>query len=180
MKDEPSRPEDLRTRTKKYGLAAVAVFVRLPTGAQGAVMGRQMLRSATSVGAQYREACRARSNAEFISKLESALQELDETGYWLELLTESGTYDHPDARALLAEHLDLDLPVSVCRRLVLRGRQPIQAKMKIVSLEVSENVVKGRTRFDVGVEQLLECLCLRHVLRMRVLRRRGDASNPYQ
>jgi four helix bundle protein len=53
-------------------------------------LGRQLLRSGTSVGAQYREACRARSPAEFVSKLESANQELDETHYWLELLMEAG------------------------------------------------------------------------------------------
>ena len=103
MKDESARPEDLRTRTKRFGLASVALFVRLPKRPHADVMGRQMLRSATSVGAQYREACRARSNAEFVSKMESALQELDEAAYWLELLTESGTHDHPDARELLAE-----------------------------------------------------------------------------
>jgi four helix bundle protein len=54
------------------------------------VIGRQIVRSGTSVGAQYREASRARSAAEFISKMESATQELDETTYWLELLQESG------------------------------------------------------------------------------------------
>ncbi|HZN66612.1 MAG TPA: four helix bundle protein [Tepidisphaeraceae bacterium] len=66
-------------------------------------MSRQLLRCGTSVGAQYREACRARSDAEFISKMESALQELDESAYWLELLTESGIFNHPSALALLAE-----------------------------------------------------------------------------
>mgnify|MGYP003412905013 FL=1 len=54
------------------------------------VIGKQILRSGTSVGAQYREACRARSNSEFISKVQSSLQELDETAYWLELLVDGG------------------------------------------------------------------------------------------
>lgn len=62
----------------------------LPKSMPADVIGRQILRSGTSVGAQYREACRARSTAEFISKIESALQELDETQYWLELLIDSG------------------------------------------------------------------------------------------
>jgi hypothetical protein len=56
----------------------------------GDVLGRQLLRSGTSPGAQHREACRARSTAEFVSKLESAVQELDETAYWLELIADSG------------------------------------------------------------------------------------------
>ncbi len=66
-------------------------------------MSRQLLRSATSVGAHYREACRARSDAEFISKLEGGLQELDESAYWLEMLMESGIYDRPDAHQLREE-----------------------------------------------------------------------------
>ena len=52
------------------------------------MIGKQVLRSRTSVGAQYREACRSRSNSEFISKMQSSLQELDETAYWLELLSD--------------------------------------------------------------------------------------------
>lgn len=96
-------PEDLRQRTKRYALAIVRLYAVLPAGLAAQVMGRQMLRSGTSVGAQYREACRARSDAEFISKLESGLQELDETAYWLELLTESNTLPAIDTHALLSE-----------------------------------------------------------------------------
>src|SRR3954447_24742269 len=110
-------PEDLRVRTKRLGLAVIDLFVKLPTRPQGQVLGRQMLRSGTSVGAHYREACRARSDAEFISKMEGGLQELDETAYWLELITESGTYDGPDARNLLNEADELiRIFVSVVRK----------------------------------------------------------------
>jgi len=66
-------------------------------------MARQMLRSGTSVGAHYREAYRARSTAEFISKMEGALQELDETTYWLELLVETGQLSHKRLGPLMAE-----------------------------------------------------------------------------
>jgi four helix bundle protein len=62
----------------------------LPAGATGQVLGKQLLRSGTSVGANYRAACRARSNAEFRAKLEIIEEEADETVYWLELLVESG------------------------------------------------------------------------------------------
>ena len=105
MKDEEERigPEDLRTRTKRYALDVIAFYVVLPGTPQAQVMGRQMLRSGTSVGAHYREACRARSDAEFISKIEGGLQELDETAYWLELIVESRTRDLPEAHRLLAE-----------------------------------------------------------------------------
>ena len=89
MKDE-TRSEDLRTRTKHFGLRIIRLFVALPKTTEAQVLGKQLLRSGTSVGAHYREGHRARSNAEFISKLEGALQELEETAYWLELLSESG------------------------------------------------------------------------------------------
>src|SRR5438128_100240 len=88
MKDEQMSPEDLRTRTKKFGLRVIRLFGALPPTTEAQVVGKQLLKSGTSVGAQYREGCRARSTAEFISKLESALQELDESSYWIEMLSE--------------------------------------------------------------------------------------------
>jgi four helix bundle protein len=81
---------DLRTRTKKFALRSIKLYQSLPHGGEAQVIGKQVLRSGTSVGAQYREACRAKSPADFINKMEGSLQELDETAYWLELLVESG------------------------------------------------------------------------------------------
>ena len=78
--------EELKERTKALALRIIRLCSSLKRGATAGVIGRQLLRSGTSVGAQYREAARARSAAEFISKLESVTQELDETSYWLELL----------------------------------------------------------------------------------------------
>lgn len=89
MKVEGERT-DLKTRTKDFALRVIRLFGALPVSTEAQVIGKQMLRSGTSVGAHYREAARARSDAEFISKLEGGLQELDETTYWLELLIESG------------------------------------------------------------------------------------------
>ena len=85
--EEP--PYDLRERTKLFGLRIVRMFVALPKTVEARVLGKQVLRSGTSVGANYREAHRARSKAEFIAKIGDCLKELDETAYWLELLTES-------------------------------------------------------------------------------------------
>jgi four helix bundle protein len=84
-------PEDLRTRTKKYALRVIRLYRALPRrDAVANVLGKQLLRSATSVAAHYREACRAKSDLDFISKLEGAQQELDESDLWLELLADSG------------------------------------------------------------------------------------------
>jgi four helix bundle protein len=81
---------DLRRRMKAFALRIIRLYAALPKTTEAQVLGKQMLRSGTSAGAQHREAYRARSTAEFISKVESAIQELDETLYWLELLVEAG------------------------------------------------------------------------------------------
>lgn len=80
---------DLPDRTKQFALRIIALYRALPKQTEAQVIGRQVLRSGTSIGAHYREASRARSDAEFLSKIGVAPQELDETLYWLELLIES-------------------------------------------------------------------------------------------
>jgi four helix bundle protein len=80
---------DLTDRTKTFALSIIRNFVALPKTTEAQVIGKQVLRSGTSVGANYREAKRSRSKAEFISKIGDCLKELDETTYWLDLLTES-------------------------------------------------------------------------------------------
>ena len=70
----------------EFALRIIKLYAALPKTTEAQVLGKQILRSGTSVGAHYREACRAKSDADFISKIEGALQELDETLYWLELL----------------------------------------------------------------------------------------------
>jgi four helix bundle protein len=77
-------------RTKGFSLRIIRLYSKLPKSTVAQVIGKQVLRSATTAGAQYREANRAKSHADFISKIEGCLQELDETKYWLELLIESG------------------------------------------------------------------------------------------
>ena len=78
--------KDLRVRTRDFALRIIRLYSSLPKTTEAQVLGRQLLRSGTSVGAYYREATRARSTAEFVSKIEGGLQELEETAYWLELL----------------------------------------------------------------------------------------------
>jgi len=80
---------DLRDRTKRFALRIIRMYSALPNTGIAQVIGKQVLRSGTSAGAHYREACRSRSTAEFISKIGGGLHELDETDYWLELLVES-------------------------------------------------------------------------------------------
>ena len=89
MLNDEQKTSDLKQRTKQFALRIIRLYSSLGTSGAAAVIGKQLLRSGTSVGAQYREAARARSPAEFISKMQSATQELDESVYWMELLVES-------------------------------------------------------------------------------------------
>ena len=81
---------DLLERTKQFSLRVIRLYSALPETTECRVIGKQILRSGTSVGAHVREGKRSRSQAEMISKTEVALQELEETIYWMELLVESG------------------------------------------------------------------------------------------
>jgi four helix bundle protein len=87
---DAGRSSDLRLRTRAFAIRIVKLYTSLPKAAEAQVLGKQLLRSGTSVGAQYHEATRSRSSAEFISKIESGLQELEESVYWLNLLIDCG------------------------------------------------------------------------------------------
>ena len=91
-----SDKQAFRKRTKDYAVQIVKSFVELPKSKEEVrVLAKQMLRSGTSVGANYREASRARSNPDFISKIEICAQEADETQYWIELLKEGCGIEDP-------------------------------------------------------------------------------------
>ena len=99
--------QDLGDRTKAYALRIIRLYAALPKTTEAQVMGKQALHSGTSVGAQYREARRAKSDADFVSKIESGLQELDETAYWLELLGEAAIVKKELLQPLLNETQEL-------------------------------------------------------------------------
>jgi four helix bundle protein len=94
---------DLKERTKALALRVVRMYSRLPKTPAAQVLGKQVLRSGTSVGANYREADEGRSKAEFIAKMGDCLRELSETEYWLELLIESEITKPPVMAPLLEE-----------------------------------------------------------------------------
>ena len=96
MNQDESPPEsginkswDLKERTEEFALRIIRLYSALPQKTEAQVLGRQVLRAGTSVGAHYREAQWAKSDLGFISKIEGALQELEETAYWLSLLVRS-------------------------------------------------------------------------------------------
>lgn len=101
------RPRDIGERTKAFALRIIRLYVALPKTTEAQVIGKQVLRSGTSVGAHVREGKRSRSNAELISKIEGGLQELEETVYWLELLVDTGIVKTDRMKELLEEANEL-------------------------------------------------------------------------
>ncbi|HXX24961.1 MAG TPA: four helix bundle protein [Terriglobia bacterium] len=108
-------PGELQARTKAFALRVITLVDTLPRSTAGQVIGRQLLRSATSVGANYRAACRAQSHAEFAAKLSVVVEEADETLYWLELLHQSSLVKPMRLNDLLKEANEL-VAISVAAR----------------------------------------------------------------
>ena len=104
MQNAPmQRTNDLLERTKKFALAAIRFCEGLPKDETSRVLSRQLLRSGTSVGANYRAAHRAKSKADFISKMGTVLEEADESAYWIELLCDAGKVDSAKSTQLHRE-----------------------------------------------------------------------------
>jgi four helix bundle protein len=99
--------EHLKRRTKQFGLEVIKLVERLPNDQVSRVLSNQLLRSGTSVGANYRAACRAKSPADFISKLGNVEEEADESGYWLEMLVDAQKLTSAIAAPLLRESNEL-------------------------------------------------------------------------
>jgi four helix bundle protein len=95
--------EDLKKRTKQFGLRVIHLTGALPPSRAAGVIGRQLLRSGTSVGANYRAACRARTKPDFISKASIAIEEADESLYWMEMLVEAKLIHQEKLAALMKE-----------------------------------------------------------------------------
>lgn len=99
--------DELKIRTKKFALRIMRLCRALPKDDEGRIIARQLLRSGTSIGANYRAACRARSKADFISKIGIVLEEADETVYWLELVMEERLLSEPALRAIHKEATEI-------------------------------------------------------------------------
>jgi four helix bundle protein len=100
-------PQDLRTRTSDFALRIIKLYVSLPKSTVAQVIGKQVLRSGTSIGAHYREGHRAKSDADIVNKFETALQELDETDYWLDLLVKGDIVSSQKLESLIKETNEL-------------------------------------------------------------------------
>ena len=108
--------KDLKDRPKQFALRVIRLYRALPRNEEARVIGKQLLRSGTSIGANYRAACRGRSKAEFVAKLGIVLEEADETVFWLELLQESDIMNVQSLAPLVQEARELTaiFVASVC------------------------------------------------------------------
>lgn len=114
--------DDLKPRTKQFSLRVIHLCESLSSKASARVIANQLLRSATSVGANYRAARRARSTADFISKIGVVLEEADESVYWLELLKESGLVSEQKLSSLLHEAEEL-VAIFAASRITASGKR---------------------------------------------------------
>ncbi len=113
---------DLRERTTEFALRIVRMYKSLPKTTEAQILGKQVLRSGTSVGAQFRESQRAKSDADFINKLESVLQEADETAFWLELLVKA---EIVPAKKLEALRKEIDEIIAILVTIVTKVKKRI-------------------------------------------------------
>ena len=110
------RTADLKARTKQFALRVMKMVDTLPRTIQGRTIAKQIIRSATSVAANYRAACRARSRAEFIAKIGVVEEEADESCFWLELIIDSGLLTDERIRPLLSEAGELVAIMAASRK----------------------------------------------------------------
>ena len=115
------RTQQLLERTKSFALRIIRLFRSLPRTPEVQIIGKQLLRSGTSIGANYRSACRARSRAEFAAKIGVVLEEADETVYWLELLIDTGRVKKERLEGLLTEGREL-VAIFTAARYTMRNK----------------------------------------------------------
>ena len=116
-------PEAFKKRTQQFALRVIRLVERVPRGTPGEIIGKQLLRSATSVGANYRAACRARSPSEFCSKMGIVEEEADESIYWMELLVEAEIFRKELLSALIQEGNEILSMVVASIRTARRRKQ---------------------------------------------------------
>jgi four helix bundle protein len=117
--------KEFKTRTKKLGLRVIRLVEALPRDITTEVISKQLLRSATSVGANYRAACRAKSTADIINKLKVVEEEADETLYWLELLIDTEMISEARLKDLMVETNEI-IAMTVSSIKTLRNKQNVQ------------------------------------------------------
>ncbi len=134
--DTLNRAKQLQDRTKKFAVRIVKAFARLPKDEAARILGRQFLRSGTSVAANYRASCRARSGADFVSKISVVTEEADETLFWFEVLIESELINAKTVEPLMRE----------CEELLKIFSASLATAKSNRSILLNRKIVKSLTR----------------------------------
>jgi four helix bundle protein len=119
-----SKTEQLLSRTKGFAVRIVRLFRSLSRSPEAQVLGKQLLRSGTSVAANYRAACRARSRVEFVARIGVVAEEADESAFWIELLSDTGTMKKELLAELLKEAQELTAIFTASRQTAKQAGQP--------------------------------------------------------
>lgn len=115
--EKAARNEAFRQRTQAAALRVIRLYQQLPRSGEAEVLGKQLLRSATSVAANYRASCRARSGAEYFAKLSVCVEEADETQFWLELLSQAGIVIPARLLPLVQEYAAITAILTTARKI---------------------------------------------------------------
>ncbi len=138
-------PQQMKDRTKKFALRVIRATQSVPRNRLAGVLGGQLMRSGTSVGANYRAACRARSKAEFLAKLGIVEEEADESLYWMELLVEAGLVRKERISSLMQEANEI-VSITVASINTARKTTPRVAKKKSAIRNPKSEIKKGKMR----------------------------------
>ena len=122
MDDKASFNQAFRERTKAAALRVIRLFQQMPRTGEAQILGKQLLRSATSVAANYRAACRGRSGAEWFAKMSICLEEADETQFWLELLSDAEILPKPRLESLHQEFSEIVAILTTARKSYKDGK----------------------------------------------------------
>ena len=131
---ENQRAEELRQRTRSFGIEIIQLCGRFPRTVAGYVIARQLMRAATSVAANYRAACRSRSRNDFLSRISVVAEEADESQFWLDVSLAANVVQGEDVRRLLKEATELTAIFTASRATVKRGRATVMAILAVMAL----------------------------------------------
>jgi four helix bundle protein len=132
-------PEELKRRTKRFAVETIRFHRTLPRTEETRVIGRQLLRAASSVGANYRAVCRAKTDSDFIYKLGVCIEESDEAGYWVEILVEAEIIPASQGRDLIREADELT-------RILVASRETVRARVRRRRTAHESKIKNGKSK----------------------------------
>ena len=164
--------DELRRRTKKFGLDVIKLVDSLPSTQTGRVIENQLLRSALSVGANYRAACRGRSKADFISKIGITIEEADESQHWLEMLTDAGLVAREKIQPLAKGVM---MKGRALRELIL-AETPDPAAVRQASAELGNAIADAAVQASILAQEARSILTPEQVNKLKELRQRRQKT----